>query len=626
VTTLYRSALAYRNANTYTLDVTIGTLLPMYDGSVFTSDLVVSVQQYTPPTTDYLILDWGVISTTNPAYVANPTDYFSLDLTPRAGPQSIGSVTMYSGDKMYLAWVNTNLGTVIAYDGEIASFGLVTHPTAYFAPVFKQGEVEYSNLSTTAVLTGDGDLVEYTGEVMTWALTPDIPWRPTPVFLQGETFASSLATHQLITAWFYDATTLVSSLTTDLQWQPSFTMNDSTAMVLPTIAAQQSLPPLYFPTGEILAPFALGNLENYYFHDASALASTLSTTVDFTADGNLVFKQGEVEGFSLYISPSEPLTNQIKFLWGEKTTVSLLTTPHAEFSVFFYAGQMLQVDFSTSTHQIDLSHQRGGVTDSSYFWRDTDVIWMDLTVDVQNQPGAVSYGLKSFMTVSITFQENLTPNPMLQGETFEAVKYFDFFSGSAFDGTSMTFQLESVQDIQLCLGNFIPDGAAVSADLATVDNFSCSVDSFKDATHFDAGILRNNIQFAPVFKEGLHMYSSLEVPTPWFFLFLDGERMFVPSNVEFSPVFYDGEFLSLEFKPDTYIFLDSTKMTLPTFTTDYTVTFVETGCLSNTYVNQQATPVIPGIISIPGIEPYRAPASANIELRPFYHQILAECF
>lgn len=581
---------------------------------------------YTPPTTDNLILYWGVVSGSNPAYVSNPTDYFTLDLTPAGGPQSIGVVTMYEGAKLYLAWTYTNLGTVIAYDGELAYFGFQTTLIAYIAPAFKQGEVEYSNLSTTVVLTGDGNLVEYSGEVMAWALTPDVPWRPSPVFLQGETFASSLATHQLITAWFFDSTTLTSSLTTDLQWQPSFTMNDSTAMVLPTIAAQQSLPPLFFPSGEIFAPFTLGNLENYYFYDASALASTLSTTIDFTSDGDLVFKQGEVEGFSLYVSPSQPLTDRIQFLWGETTTTSLLTTPHAEFSAFFYTGQMLQVDFSTSTHQIDLSYQRAGVTDSSWFWRDTDVIWMDLTVDVQNQPGAVSYGLKSFMTVSIAFQENLTPLPMLQGETFEAVKYFDFFSGSGFDGTKMSFQLESIQDIQLCLGNFIPDGASVSADLATIDNFSCSADLFKDATHLSAGILRNNIQFAPVFKEGLHMYSSLEVPTPWFFLFKDGERMFVPSYVEFSPIFLDGEFLTVEFKPDTYIFLDSTKMTLPTFTTDYTVTFVETGCLANTYVNQQATPVIPGVIAIPGIEPYRAPASANIELRPFYHQILAECF
>lgn len=724
----------------------------MGDGATMVFDLVAVDLQYSVPATDYLIFDWNEISSSNPSYIPKPTDYFVVDFTPHAGPESIGQVLIYDGSFFDANEHITDLGTVIEYDGTTQVIDLKTTAIAYLQSTFNEGTSLASSLATTVDLTGDADLVLYEGaendvtftthpaipittgsfpfydgatmsaplgttflmqdilyegssvvwdldvcigcnsssatfydgseliadvaasdtfagfiydgssfswDLATrpfWAptfvfydgaesvsdlatqsvltgdapavaydgsefisdITLNPPWQPTFVFYDGAEALSSLATQVVIVDWMWAGDEMVSALADNPQWHPSFVFYDGATAVLPTIAAQQSLPPLIGYEGSTMSLLAVSNLDNWYIYDGSQMLSNLATQVDLTADGPLVNYDGSYQ-FTFFTSkPSQPLANQWPMYAGESFQSSLVIKPAAKFSVVFWGSAAdLQVDFSTSTHHIDLARQCAvNQPDSYFYWKDPTVYWNALTNGgVQAIPGALATGFNTYMQVTLAVHEHLNPLPMYQGDTFGIYDFWPLLSSSGEMGFGMTvLDLKFDLDIPLCYGNFIPDGDAVNAELSTIDDTSCSVDQAYDGSSMSV-FLENNIKEKTTWYEGSASFSTLTTEPALFIQFWSSESMFVASNAELKVTFMEGEFLTIAFKADSYTFFDGATMVVPTITTDYTVQFMEVGCLQNEYVPDETVP-----------NPFGPPPTANIELRPYVHQIQAECF
>lgn len=724
----------------------------MYDSSELISDLYSVDLQYEVPSTDYLIFNWADIGSGNPVYTPLPTDYFVVDFTPHQGPQSIGQVLVYDGSFFDANEHITDLGAVSFYDGESASINVKTTAIAYLQPVFYDGSQEFSNLSTTVVLTGDGPLVASDGSASTSALTihtsgpigtaigyegstlapvnlgvtlllqatfsdgatlvydldtcpgcnsssvefydgsfvtsdlasvqsmssvfydgaTDItvfstfpawreanpifeegsslffdmattvnltgdgplvnaageamvtvftrnpPFTPVPVFYAGEELDSSLATKIALVDVLYDGTEMDVVFTANPPASLSINLYDG-SHVSSYLAAQQSLPVLIGYEGSTMALPAIANLENYYFYDGTEVDSSLSTTVVFTDDGPLVNGDGSYQFTYLTVSPAQPLANQWPIFTGETLSATLSTSQHAEFAAVIYGSVAgFQLDFSTSTHAFDLAKQCAVAQPDNYFyWKDPDVHWFDLTNHgVQAQPGAVTTGFSSYMNVTIAFKETLSPKPMYEGSTAGIYNFWPLLEVQGEIGFGMAvLDLKFDLDIPLCFGNFIPDGNHVDAELSTIDDTSCSVDQAYDGSFMHC-VLENNIQEATVMYDGTYSVSTLTVPSAWVFQFYDGSRMYVPSQVDFSFKFYSGEFLTVQFAPWQITFFDGTHFIAPPPNTDYTVEFLEVGCLPNEYTDA----------TIVDFNPFGAPPTANVELKPFFHQIQAECF
>lgn len=547
------------------------------------------------------------------------------DLTICPGCNALISV-MYEGTEMDTLDLETfEFFAIPMYEGAVLYEGLSTFPFAQIAGVMYEGtEMDFLSFSTQMDLTADGPAVNYEGSQMIWIITTNPPWTSAnPIFYEGDQLISSLATQISITDWFYAGETAVVSLTTDPQYQPAPILYDGTAFIVPTIAAQQSLPVLVAYEGtEMMLP-AVSNLANWYIYEGTELNPVqFSTTIDFTADGDLENCDGSWMFFALTTSPAQPLASQWPFYTGETLSGTLETAPAVFFSVVFWQDSYLQVDFSTSTHHIDLARQCSVAQPDSYFyWEDPTVYWMNLTnYGVQAQPGALATGMQSYMNVTIAFREVLQPEPFYQGDTIGIYDFWPLLDnvGMGTMGFGMTvLDLKFDLDIPLCYGNFIPDGSAVDAELATIDDTSCSVYEGYDGSTMFFTDFHTTFGIHATMDDGTYVASTLTTESGWFIQFWDGEGMFVASNVTMSPVMYEGEFLTVAFAPLTIIFYDGATFIAPPPNTNYTVEFMEVGCLQNEYNT---------VNDITITNPFGPPPTVNIELQPYYHQILAECF
>jgi hypothetical protein len=756
VSTNYRNPQGYRNAATYSTSVSLGALVPMYEGSSVATDLYAVDLQYQAPLTEYLIFDWQQIGAQNPVYVADPTDYFVVDFTPHQGPQAIGQVLIYDGSSFDANQHLTDLGTIVLGYGSTTTFNLKTTIIAYMQSTFLEGSGLVSNLATTAVLTGDGNLESYTGDELDFnlAIHPAVPitpdaflfyegskldfnlaisqglvtqindgsqfniiglvtcegcnsssvtfddgaelvsnlavtqtldtkmyegsglttvfsiypaWREaTPVFYDGSTVSSNLATDVDLTgdgaSVVYDGTALLFNLTQNLPWRPTLiayegsgsillglatkstitnrfwsgeqldttlTLNpqyqpgsvfsDGATMVLPTIAARQSLPQLVVYEGSTLQPFALDALSNWYIYEGSHAVVNLATQVVFTGDHNLTFNQGETFNSSLNVSPALPLSNDWRVYTGESLNATMQIRPSVQLAVVFAQDMYLQFDFSTSTHSIDLARQCAvAQADNTFYWKDPLVHWTNVTNHgVQTQPGALATGFNTYMNLTLAVKATLSPKPMYSGESFGVINFWPLLSSIGSMGFGMTvLDLKFDLDIPLCLGNFIPDGAEVNAELSALDDTSCSVDQAFDGSTMNVELFKLHMREATTWYQGEQAYSDLTTVPGWHVTFWDGSGMFVASNAEMQMQLAHGEFFTVEFKPWTIVFSDGASFHAPSVNTDYFVQFIEVGCLQNEY-----TPT-----TIINFDPFKAPSIANIELQPFFHQIQAECF
>lgn len=546
----------------------------------------------------------------------------SFDLTTCPGCNALEAI-FYDGATIICDLETFEFFDIPMFDGSELDTVFSIRPFAALSSTLYDGTEADSSLSTTSDLTGDGPAVQYDGSQMNAALTLNLPWTSAnPIFYDGsENDLLNLHTKVVITDWFYDGDEMDWSLTTNPQKQLAPIFYDGTAFIVPTIAAQQSLPVLIAYEGSIMVLPAVSNLANWYIYEGSNMPSpSLSTQMDLTADGDLINADGSYQFFELTISPAQPLANQWPIHDGTTMAASAISFPHATFSVVFMQDSYLQTDFSTSTHHIDLAKQCAIAQPDSYFyWKDPDVSWLNLTNGgVQAIPGALATGFSSYMNVTIAFHEHLQPMPMYEGSTFGIYDFWPLLDnvGMGSMGFGMAvLDLKFDLDIPLCYGNFIPDGNAVDAELSTIDDTSCSVDQAYDGSVMLIH-MENNIQFAPRFAEGASSISTLTVPSAWVFQFYSGEHMFVASNVQFTFPMYQGEFLTVEFAPLTITFFSGDTFIAPAPNTNYTVQFMEVGCLPNEY-----TPT-----TIVDYNPFGPPPTANIELQPFYHQILAECF
>lgn len=572
--------------------------------------------------TDSLVFSWINIGTSNPAYIPSPTDYFVIDFTPYQGPQSIGSVLFYDGSHFQADPNVTNLGTVVLVDGAIATVNFTTTVVAYLQPSLYEGSALVSALATTVVLTGDGNLVNSDGATDITVVTTyqSVPITAgTITFYDGATAVlTALSTRAIITDWFWAGEAMLSSLTIDPQFQFGAVFYDGATAVLATIAARQSLPSLIAYDGATFEPFLIGNLENYYFWEGSNVSSSLSTKVDLTADGKAINSEGDALSSNLTTASSQPLASSWPIYTGESFTSAMLIRPSASLTVDFALNIGLQLDFSTSTHYFDLAHQYAvSQPDDYYYWKNPLVHWFNLTNSgTQTQPGALSTGFNTYMNLTLAVHDTLQPQPMYQGESFGIYNFWPLLASTGSMGFGMAvLDLKFNLAIPLCIGNFIPDGAAVNAELSIIDNTSCSVDQAFDGSQMIVKLLESNIRESTVWYAGEDCYSTLTTEPGISVIFYDGSHLFVASNVELTLPMYQGEFLTVEFAPLTVVFYDGATMSAPSINTNYFVYFLETGCLDNEY-----TPT-----TIVNYNPFGPPPTANIELKPYYHQIQAEC-
>lgn len=552
-----------------------------------------------------------IIQSGLPAWTAVP-------LTTCEGCNAL-TTTFYEGSTFIPNVIITETFAANWYDGTEQDVILATRPFFQINGIFYEGSEAYSTLATQVDLTDDGPLLNSDGSTMVWDLVQNLPWEPTFVFYAGETsLINALSTKIRLVDVFYAGEALVVNFATNPPFEPGAVFSDGATAVLHTIAAQQSLPVLIAYEGTFLAPFSIGNIPNWYIYEGSEMLSNLATQVDLTADGPLKNVDGSSMNQNVLFKPAQPIANQFPFFAGEHASSTLTIAPAVHLSaVFWGSASGFQVDFSNQTHHIDLARQCAvNQPDNYFYWKDPTVAWDALTDGgVQAIPGALATGFNTYMQVTLAVHEHLNPKPMYQGDTFGIYDFWPLLASTGEMGFGMTvLDLKFDLDIPLCYGNFIPDGNHVDAELSTIDDTSCSVDQAYDGTHMSVH-MENNIQFAPRMASGEQTASTLTTFTGWFFQFWGSESMHVASNVEFSTTFYEGEFLTIAFAPLTVTFYDGATMTLPTFTTDYTVEFLEVGCLQNEFVDGELV-----------VNPFGAPPTANIELRPYIHQIQAECF
>lgn len=639
-TLTYSNSTAYQNTLQYRTGPAI-LAVTFFDGSSASVAVSFTDRTYHPTASDTVLFQF----LSSPTYIPAPSDTVVFDFTPKANPQYLGIVSLFDGTQFF--W-NDNiviLPTISMFDGSEMDWSLKTTVIAYIVDILSDGSTMSWSFSTAVDLTAPNPGVFNDGSTLTYTLTINPGWHPTPVFYDGSTANSSLATEMQLFPTWYDGSTAAVTFTTFPPANPNPNFYDGAAVILPTIAAQQSLPTLTAYDGTSFIIGTVTNLANWYIYDGTQLLDlNLSTRSDLTAPDPGVFNDGSTLYSQLTTFPSGPLASSWVMYEGstfEPPTAS--TYPAVFFQVTFFQDMYLQVDFSNQTHSFDLTKQCAVQQPDSYFyWKDPDVVWLNLTNSgTQQYPSAVTTGFSSYMNVTVAFKETLTPNPFYDGSTAGIYNFWPLLDnvGMGSFGFGMTVtNLAFTLDVPLCFGNFIPAGDAVSADLAATDDTTCTADQMYDGSTMLLK-LENNQQEATVWSSGESMWSNLVVPTGWIFNFYDGSSMFVPSYVEFNPEFSTGEFLTVAFKPISVTFFDGASMTAPPPNTSYTVTFIDIGCLQNEYNPEQNASQVTGPDGIPlsdtpskgllGPEyggKYGAPYTANIELQPFYHQILAECF
>jgi len=571
-----------------------------YDGSYLTTPLGTTLQ-FSTVFSDGSTEGWG-----------------TSDLVTCPGCNSI-IIDFYDGAEMDVDVAAFEDFALVIYDGSECDVTLSTFPF-WSVPqtTFYDGAECDSSLSTTVVLTADGDLVNPDGAECDVTFTTNPPWNPSFVFYDGAVNTFALSTQYQLEPWIYDGAECDVTFTTNPQWSPSFVFYDGAEYDQATIAAQQSLPVLIAYEGTEFDIGTVSNLENWYFYEGSQFLSNLATQVDLTADGALVNPTGDWLSLALTTHPSQPF-GSLNIFTGESLTETVSAYPHASLSCIFWQDMYLQADFSTSTHHIDLARQCAvNQPDSYFYWQNPEISWLNLTNGgVQAIPGALATGFNTYMNVTIAFRERLNPEPMYHGETFGIYDFWPLLASSGEMGFGMTvLDLKFDLDIPLCYGNFIPDGNAVNAELSQLDDTSCTVDQAYDGTCMSV-FMENNVEEKTTWYVGEQTYSNLTTVPAMFVQFWSGEQMFVASNAELQTTMYEGEFLTVAFAPMQVQWYDGATMTVPTIQTDYTVQFMEVGCLQNEYVDEDASQIT---------NPFGAPPTANIELKPYYHQIQAECF
>jgi hypothetical protein len=499
------------------------------------------------------------------------------------------------------ATVSLSTEYVLSFDvgsGEELTSVLDTHPSISIQPVAYDGAETSVVLATTTynlgldvVLVGEEvsvvldahPVIEIAADIYDGAETPSVPlWTqlaiPAPFYADAEavldiTLAPAIG---LTVSNFEGAGVELGDLSTAIQ----------TGNALGYDGAEASV--------------ALDTLENYKFVEGTTVEANLSTETTIVPAAS----NGEEFDLSLSVFPSEGMGTFRAYDGADaKLDVLLLT------AVILYPNEIkdpgsfnwdvlgfMGIDLNNgSCCPINDSHTRieltAGPAPDQRYDGDKTVFTADLST------------LPRF---SVSFAE---------GAFFEGVdpEYltFNFFDGTA--GLVSAVQ-NKYYNFNLCKGNFIPDGDHVNVELVSVDLANCESTLILEGaeSHLD---IQANPNFQVPLSEGAHMEFDLVYATAWVLNIWAGEYVVI-SNPEFSANFYNGEMSNFQFEEKDMYAFSGEAMSISGLSTDYSVEFLEVGCLDNEFVPMNEN----GDADMDKFNP------VPVELDFFSHSIKAICY
>jgi hypothetical protein len=348
------------------------------------------------------------------------------------------------------------------------------------------------------------------------------------------------------------------------------------------------------------AAVALDTLENYKFYEGTTVDVDLATETTIVPGAS----DGESVALDLSVFPSEGMGTFRAYDGADAKLDILLLT-----AVLLYPNEIkdpgafnwdvlgfMGIDLNNgSCCPINDSHTRIELTDGPAPDQRYDGDKTVFTADLSTLP-----------RFSVSFAE---------GAFFEGVdpEYltFNFFDGTA--GLISAVQ-NDYYNFNLCKGNFIPDGDHVNVELVSVDLANCESTLILDGaeSHLD---IQANPNFQVPLPEGARMEFELVYTTAWILNIWDGPYMVI-SNPEFNPTFYAGEMSSFVFEEKDIYAFSGEAMSLSGLSVDYSVEFLEVGCLDNEFVPMNEN----GDADMDKFNP------VPVELDFFSHSIKAICY
>lgn len=483
-----------------------------------------------------------------------------------------------------------------AFDGQELSVGLTTI-TGFQAPMF-DGQTATATLVTEATL----DLGFHEGSTAFVDLRIAPPADLAVVFDHGEQTVASVAAGQISFGIIENGHGEQTVADLDIREQPGLVIN--------------------FFNGEqsSVAVSWAANLGAIEFYDGSTGTATLdedpnilmphgeTLTVSMATSDAIVpsARHGEEVSVSLDVRPSSPL-GQFVFYDGQESYSQVAVLKAIPLEVVFYnsvtttagidASTFFDMDVSCGTnhypgqkdvHNIELN-------DAEFPDQRFDGDRVCVTMDLRAQP---RFQFNFFEGARL---DNTDVNPYIQGVRVA-------------HGEGMSIEFESVIDVPLCPGNFIPDGDNVYVELDVADDTRCVSDYAYDGTTMSVGTLQAHPRASAAVHEGSTMSFDLTLSPAWILNFFEGPTLTMANNPEFSPAASFGAAMTVSFYIDPWVAADGATMEA-SLVIKYDVKFDEMGCLDNEFIYQDENgDPIPELFN-----------PVAVELEPWQHDVKAHC-
>ena len=558
-------------------------------------------EPWVPPAGDNIIIDFGGELWTPPVGDGIFIDFGKTEEPVKPPLLFHGPIESYEG-----AAVELNLATFQTLyvnefvAGENLSVDVNWHTASDFETTFWTGE----NLSVDVNFTSTLHVNPFhAGE----NLSVDISWHEADIlevnFWAGENLGLALSTTSNLDAIAYTG----ENLATDVSAAPSepipveFYVGEH--VVVETIATAVHLVPEPIYSGEHATVSEIDSLENFLIYAGEALEASLATDTLLEPEG--VFS-GENLSVEVRFGPSEYM-GTFRAYAGENLEVPVPTYLISKrFEVRFAVGEQTTGYWTGSPYvdTIDLS----GWPDR---WED-QWVQMDLADDLTtNFEGLETYCVASLSTRSRFQLSFATGEAGSLGRLGENA--FDEGYSSMGAGENLQVSLDTVYNVYLCLGNFIPDADSVDVELLATELELCQ-DYTMLAGERMVSSMSAQYSLYPLAYTGEYVVVDLFIDPTLRCTAYTGEnlRWFDPY---FEPMVRTGEHVTFRFEEPDYEFFTGENVLVESLTIEYNVWFLEAGCLPNEYIPTTES----GDLDYDKFNP------VPIELDHFRHEIRAMC-